>query len=209
MRFHRLLLVLSLGVVLCAITACQQNPSGVQAAHEDRAGDTNSGITGTGSTSAGSAGNNVLSTEDRNTAMKIEQAHIEEIDLARYVRDKTDNSDVKSFAKMMIDDHNDALNKQQDVLKDENVNRSANSKPADEASNMAALQNTSGADLNREYMKMMVQDHQKDLEELQNAEASVQNPDLKNYIQDLIPVVEKHLKKAQELENQLNQSGNR
>ena len=57
--------------------------------------------------------------------------HIEEIDLGRFVRDKTDNDDVKSFAKMMIDDHNDALNRLQNVLKDDNVNRSTNWKPQD------------------------------------------------------------------------------
>jgi len=192
-----------MGVMLTAVTACQQN-SGVQAAREETpAGDnTNAGVTG----NAGA--NNALSPDERNIAFKIEQAHIEEIDLGRFVRDKTDNGDVKSFAKMMIDDHNDALNKLQNVLKDDNVNRSTNSKPQDEASNMGALQNTSGADFNREYMDMMVKDHQKDLTELRNAEGTVQNADLKKYIQDLIPIVQKHLDEAQNIGNGLNQSGN-
>jgi putative membrane protein len=198
MRFRRPLLALSMGVMLTAVTACQQN-SGVQAAREDRsASDTNAGVT------ANSSNNNTLSAEDRDVAFKIERAHIEEMDLGRFVRDKTSNGDVKSFAKMMIDDHNDALNKLQNVLKDDNVNRSTNSKPADEASNMSALQNTSGADLDREYMNMMVQDHEKDLDELRNAEGTVQNADLKNYIQDLIPMVQKHLEKAQNIQSDLN-----
>jgi putative membrane protein len=204
MRFRRPFLALSMGFMLTAVTACQQN-SGVQAAREDRsASDSN--------TSAGVTANssdNTLSAEDRDVAFKIEQANIEEMDLGRFVRDKTSNGDVKSFAKMMIDDHNDALNKLQNVLKDDNVNRSANSKPADEASNMSALQNTSGADLDREYMNMMVQDHEKDLDELRNAEGTVQNADLKNYIQDLIPIVQKHLEKAQNIQNDLNKQQSR
>ncbi len=204
MKFYRPLLALSMGVMLTAVTACQQN-SGVQAAREETpAGDNNNaGVTGNAGADTG------LSTDDRNIAFKIEQAHIGEMDLGRYVRDKTDNGDVKSFAKMMIDDHNDALNKLQNLLKDDNVNRSTNSKPKDEASNMGALENTSGAELNRDYMDMMVKDHQKDLDELRDAEATAQNPDLKQYIQDLIPIVQKHLDKAQDIANSLNQAGNR
>jgi putative membrane protein len=190
-----------MGFMLTAVTACQQN-SGVQAAREDKAASDNAGVTA-------NSGNNALSAEDREIAFKIEQGHIEEMNMGRFVRDKTNNGDVKSFAKMMIDDHNDALNKLQNVLKDENLNRSTNPKPADEASNMSALQNTSGADLDREYMNMMVQDHEKDLDELRNAEGTVQNPDLKNYIQDLIPIVQKHLEKAQNIQNDLKKQESR
>ena len=201
MTIRQPLLALSLGFVLTAATACQQN-SGVQAAREEQPGDTNAGVT------ANNANDNGLSAEDRDVAFKIELGHIEEMDLGRYVRDKTNNGDVKSFAKMMIDDHNDALNKLQKVLKDDNVSRSTNSKPADEASNMSMLQNTAGDDFDRDYMNMMVQDHQKDLDELRNADATVQNPDLKTYIEDLIPVVQKHLDKAQNIQNDLNRQGN-
>src|SRR5579871_4516087 len=111
MTIRQPLLALSLGFVLTAATACQQN-SGVQAAREEQPSDAN---TSPGVTASNNA--NALSAEDRDVAFKIEQGHIEEMDLGRYVRDKTNNGDVKSFAKMMIDDHNDALNKLQKVLK--------------------------------------------------------------------------------------------
>jgi putative membrane protein len=189
--------------LLAVLVACQRNTNGVQAAREERAASaSNPGA-------ADGADQNSLSAEDRNVAFKIEQSHIEEMDLARYVRDKTNNHDVKGYAKMLIDDHNDALNKLQSILKDKNVDQSTNMKRQDEASNMSMLQNSSGSVLDRQYMSMMVQDHQKDLDELKNAEATVQNQDLKKYIQDIIPVVQNHLDKAQEIENNLNKTESR
>src|SRR5262249_45193817 len=179
--------------------------NGVQAAREERAASENASNPG----AADGGDQNTLSAEDRNVAFKIERAHIEEMDLARYVRDKTNNADVKGYAKMLIDDHNDALNKLQSILTDKNVDQSTNTKPQDEASKMSMLQNSSGPDLDRQYMSMMVQDHQKDLDELKNAEATVQNQDLKEYIQAIIPVVQNHLNKAQDIENNLNKSESR
>jgi len=200
MKSYRSLLLLFAAVTLIGITtSCQRSNNGVQAAREERA--TDEGATNPGNTRLGDK--NVLSPQDREIAFKIEQANVQEIDLGRYVRDKTKNSDVKDFAKMIIDDHNEALNKLQDLLKDKNVNQPSMSKPEDETAMMNTLQNASPDDLDSQYLKMMVQDHQKDLDELRSAEASVQNPDLKSYIQDFIPVVQKHLDKAQELENDM------
>ena len=207
MKCYRTLFVTSLAVLLTVFsTACQRNTSGVQAAREEKAARENA----MNPAGAGDVNDkNVFSSEDREVAMKIEQANIEEIDLGRYMRDKTNNSDVKDYAKMMIDEHNDALNKLQDLLKKHNVDVSTMSKPEAEALRMRTLQNASGTDLDREYMSMMVQDHQKDLEELQNAEGSVQNPELRSYIQNLIPVVQKHLYSAQELEDNMSKSERR
>jgi putative membrane protein len=205
MKRHRAFLALYVALLLAILTTACQRGNGVQAAREERA--TNEGTANPGGTV--DIDKNALSAQDRDVAFKIEQANIEEMDLGRFVRDKTTNNDVKGFAKMMVDDHNDALNKLQDILKKNNVDTSVSSKPGDDRSKMNTLQNVSGPDLDREYMSMMVQAHQKDLNELRNAEATVQNEDLKNYIHDLIPVVQKHLDKAQEIENNLAKTENR
>jgi putative membrane protein len=101
----------------------------------------------------------------------------------------------------MIDDHSEAQNKLQDMMKGND--QSTAPKTEEKMSMMNKLQNASGTDLDQQYMSMMVQDHQKDLDALKNAQASVQNPELKDYIQNLIPVVQKHLDKAQDIENSM------
>lgn len=201
MRVHRSLLALSTAMLLTVFaTGCQRDTTGVQAAREERAANPDG---------TKMVDRDVLSPQDRDVAFKIEQSHIEEMDLGRMVRDKTNNSDVKDYAKMLVDDHNDSLNKIQDMLKDKNVNQSTTSKAEDQKSQMNTLQGLSGSELDRQYLSMMVQDHQKDLDELRNAEGSVQNPDLKSYIEDLIPVVQKHLDKAEDIQNNMAKAGAR
>jgi|SRR5579884_684321 len=204
MRVHRTLLALSLAVGLAGFSACQRSGSNVEAAREEKSINPDINNPNARSNTAAQS-ENVLSEQDKQVALKLEQAHLEEIDLGRVMKDKANNGDVKDYAKMMIDDHNNALNKIQDLLKNKGINESVTAKSADENGRMAALQNTSGPDLDRQYMAMMVQDHEKDLGELQSDVASVQNSDLKAYISDLIPVVEKHLNKAEDLENKINQ----
>ena len=199
MKFRRTMLALCVTGLLTFFVACQRTDNGVQAAREERAANDNAAKPGDTAT----IDKNAMSPEDRDVAFKVERTHVEERDLARFVESKTNNGDVKGYAKMLDSDHNDSLNKLQDILKDKNVNESTTKKEPNEPSKMSKLQNAAGADFDRQYMTMMVQDHQKDLDELRSAEQTVQNPDLKNYIHDLIPVVQKHLDKAQDVMNNM------
>lgn len=201
MRSHRTAFALSLAILLISLAACQSSSSGVQAAREEEK-TINPGPSRANET-AGS--DNTLSSQDRNLARRLQQTDLEEIDLARYVKDRTKDGDVKSFANAMVDDHNKALNELQDLLKKNDVNQPANvPKPEDEASKLSALQNSSGADFERQYIAMVVRDHQKDLDELHSDDGAVQSAKLKTYIQNLIPILEKHLDRAQDLQNRLN-----
>ena len=183
MKSTRTLLATLLVVLLASFTAaCQRNDDGrVQAAREDK----------------------VLAQQDTATAMKIEQSHLGEIDLARWAKDHAQNGDVKDYAKMLEDQHGEALEDLQKMLNKHGVNESTHSKPADAQDKMASLQSMSGGAFDREYINTMVDNHQKTLDELNAALSSTQNADLKDYINDLIPKVHKHLDKARELQSNL------
>jgi len=181
-------------------TACQRtNENNVQAAREDNAYPA----------ANPSMNTKVLSPEERDTAMKIEQSHLGEIDLARLAKQQASSRDVKSYGGMIEDDHNGALKDIQKVMTKNGVPESTHSKPAEGQENLSNLQKMSGAEFDREFMNTMVSDHQKTLEDLRSALTSVQNADLKDYINDLIPKVQKHLDKAQDLQTKMTSSSGR
>jgi len=195
MKLNRTFWVLLVVVLVASFTtACQRNnDNGVQAAREDRAT----------AAKAPATDKDVLNAADQETAMKIEQSHIGEIDLARLAKDHASNGDVKSYADMVESDHTGALKDVQKIMKDKGVNESTGSKPADSQAKMNDLQKLSGAAFDREFMSAMVSDHQKTLDELRSLQISVQNPDLKDYVNDLIPKVQKHLDKARDVESKI------
>jgi putative membrane protein len=188
MKATRTVLATVLVVLLVSFTAaCQRNDDGrVQAAREDK----------------------MLAPQDTDIAMKIEGSHLGEIDLARWAKDHAQNGDVKDYAKMLEDQHSAALEDLQKMLNKHGVNESTHSKPAEAQDKMASLQSMSGAAFDREYINTMVDNHQKTLDALNAALSSTQNADLKEYINDLMPKVHKHLDEARELQTKLTKEGN-
>ena len=181
MKSNQTFLALLLVILLAGFNvACQRNDNGVRADNDK-----------------------MMTSEDRDVAMNIEKAHIGEMDLARLAKERATNGDVKDYADMIVDDHGAALKNINKILKDKDIHESAQAKPEDSQAELARLQAMSGAEFDREFMGAMVLGHQKALDSLHNDEASVQNPDMKDYIHDLIPKVQKHLEKAQELQGKL------
>ena len=60
-----------------------------------------------------------------------------------------------------------------------------------------------GAEFDREFVNMMVSDHQKAVEMFRDFVAIGQNPEIKKYAEDLLPKLEMHLEKAQKLQSKL------
>ena len=182
MKTNRLVLTLLFAFLIVGATACQRQ-KGVEAARETAT---------------------TLTPAERDIAMKIEQSHLGEVDLARLAKERTANKDVKDYAETLIKDHNKALNDISNMLKEQKATPSAAvPKPTGTQDQMSKLQKMSGAEFDREFMSMMVQNHQKTLSDLNQSLTAVQNNDLKDYIKDLIPTVQKHLDRAMEIQKKL------
>src|ERR1041385_8062789 len=150
MKPNRTLYVALLTILLVSLSftaACQRNREDrVEAAREDHA--TAPADTGTANTDT----SKVLSSDERDVAMKIEQAHLGEIDLSRLAKQQASSRDVKSFADMIENDHGSALKDLQKVMNKNGVEESTNSKPAEGKEELAKLQKLSGAQFDREFM---------------------------------------------------------
>jgi len=188
MNINRTLMcILLAGCMASFNTACQRQDN-VQAGHETV-------------TAGGTADKDMLTSDEQQIAMKIEESHIGEMDLSRLAKERASNKDVKDYADMLLDDHEKALKDMNGILKDKRAtDASAQQKPAEGKAELDKLQGMSGVAFDTEYMNAMVADHQKTLNDLQANAATVQNPDLKDYINDLTKTVSKHLEKGQDLQ---------
>jgi len=174
-------LCLVIALSLLGLSACNRN-SGVQAAREDRPPD--------------------ATPAEQDFMMKTTQAHLSEMDMAMLAMQKSQNADVKDYANMIQSDHRNAVEDLTDLMKDKNVSQPSVLTPEAKADieKMTAL---SGAEFDREFVNMMVSDHQKMVEMFRDQAAIAQNPDVKKYAEDLLPKLQMHSDKAQKLQSKL------
>jgi putative membrane protein len=104
---------------------------------------------------------------------------------------------------MLVKDHNDALQKLVDLM---NKNGIAQPKELPEVRSQAIedMQGLSGASFDTKFLNMMIEDHKKAIELFRQAANSAQNEDVRDYAKDTLPMLEKHLKDAENLQGQMN-----
>jgi putative membrane protein len=61
------------------------------------------------------------------------------------------------------------------------------------------------ADFEKQYMSMMVTDHQKDISDYQNASQNMSDAEIKGFATKTLPVLQKHFDSAQAINGNMNQ----
>lgn len=148
----------------------------------------------------GQTGSNAkLSAGDEKAVKDMAQANINEIAAAKIALNKAQSSDVKAFAQKMVDDHGAALTKVQTVAQQKGVTLPTEPDAMHKA--MAAnLEKQSGDAFDKMYMENAgTKDHQMVLSKLQSDVKMIKDPDVKALADAHTPVVEQHLKSAQQM----------
>jgi putative membrane protein len=182
----RFLTISALAAVLSLpVIGCQQSNENVQAARE--------------TTNTGEPRNKGLNDADKNFIIKAERDNIAERDLGRLVLEKSRNSDVRDYAQMLVNDHTKALKDLVDLMEQKGVHQ-PKGLPETKHEALGKLNGLSGAAFDREFIKLMIEDHQKEVMAFQDEVNMAQDGDVKYYAEHTLPVLQKHLKKAQELQ---------
>lgn len=140
---------------------------------------------------------------DQDFINKAAQGNRAEIQLGQLVAGKSNDPSVKKFAQMMVKDHTDALSKLQLVAQSKNMTL-PDSMPDDAKDLQSKLSKEQGKQLNKDYMAGMVEDHQKDVQEFQDATGTLTDPDLKQWVTSTLPTLEKHLREAKQINAKVN-----
>ncbi|QCR38053.1 DUF4142 domain-containing protein [Nissabacter sp. SGAir0207] len=152
-----------------------------------------------GSAASQAASGATLSAGDEKAIKDMAQANINEIAAAKIALSKAQSSNVKAFAQKMIEDHGSALTKVQTVAQQKGV--ALPTEPDAKHKAMATkLEEQSGSEFDKMYMENAgTKDHKMVLSELQSDAKNITDPDVKALAEAHTPVVEQHLKSAQEM----------
>jgi putative membrane protein len=160
------------------------------------AGTTGSPSTNTTTPSAADAKTGGLSSTDRQFVKKAAMGGLAEVQLGKLAQQKATSDQVKMFAEHMVQDHTQANDELKAIATTKGDQVPAEPSEKHKAA-MQKLQKLSGAEFDREYMKLMVADHKETVADFKKQAQSGKDADLKGFAASTLPKLEEHLKMAQ------------
>jgi putative membrane protein len=121
-----------------------------------------------------------------------------EVALAEVAARKGQNAELKQFAEHIRKDHTEANTKLQPIAQKHGVSISQ-SLDAKHQKKLEKLQQTSGAEFDKEYATEMLRDHQKDIAKYQKCSTHAEDAELKSYATEMLPKLRQHLQHAQQV----------
>ena len=125
-----------------------------------------------------------------------------EVQLGNLAAQKASSEDVKRFGERMATDHSQLGQKLQQVASNLNLTPDQNLTPAQQSS-VNRLEKLSGKAFDREYIRSMISDHERDIAEFQRAASKATNPDIKQFVTEALPTLQEHLSMAHEISGKL------
>ena len=129
----------------------------------------------------------------------LHQANLAEIKMGQLAQTKGVSEDVKSYGKTLVSDHEASDKKVVDLSAKQGVTLKAEKAGFMERMNMRNLRSKTGAEFDKEFAKGMVDDHKKNIEDLQSAQKAALPQEVKELIGDTLPTLQKHLAMAQKI----------
>jgi putative membrane protein len=115
-----------------------------------------------------------------------------EVELGKMAAGKSQNTEVKAFGQKMVEDHSKAGEELKQLAAQKKVTLPPDVMPAHKQL-MEKLSKLSGADFDKEYVKAMVDDHEKDVAAFENVSKTAADADVKAYAAKTLPTLKMHL----------------
>jgi putative membrane protein len=133
---------------------------------------------------------------------KAAQGGLAEVQMGELATDRASSPQVKRFGQRMVDDHSKANNELKHIAsqKGETLPTTVSAKDKDVIDRLSKL---SGTEFDRTYMQYMVDDHKEDTEEFKREANSGNDPQVKAFAAKTVPVLEGHLKMAEQTDREV------
>jgi len=162
-------------------------------------GASGAGQTAAGGASSGASSGTKLSASDEKAVKDMAMADMAEVATAKMALSKAQSAEVKAYAQQMVDDHSQALTKVQAVAQAHNVTLPTDV-DAKHKAEAAKLEKMSGEAFDKAYMANAgVKDHTAVHKKLMADAKKIKDADVKTLADAHMPVVEQHLKAAQQM----------
>lgn len=125
-----------------------------------------------------------------------------EVELGKLAQQNGGSQKVKDFGSMMVKDHSNANDALKKLAASKNVSlpTAMDDKTKKE---MDMLKSKKGADFDKAYVDMMVEDHKKDVEKFKMESKMAKDEDVKAFATKTLPTLEKHLNAIQSIQKEM------
>lgn len=140
-----------------------------------------------------------LTAADKKAIMDMAMSNMAEVEMGKMAQDKSQSADVKAFGQKMVEDHGKALAEVQTLAQAKGVTLPTELDAKHKATG-AKLSKMSGNAFDKAYTTQGgVAAHKETLAKLQTASKAVKDADVKGQVDKTIPVVQEHLKHAEQV----------
>lgn len=141
-----------------------------------------------------------LSPQDQQFVKQAAQGGMEEIQSGQLAEQKGASPAVKQLGQTLVTDHTMMNDQLKQVARQQGfeVPQSVDPEQRQEIQQMRQL---SGAQFDKQFTNVQVQDHMKTIQAFQQEAQSTQDPALRNLAQSGIPILQKHLEMARQAQN--------
>ncbi len=190
-RINRIIPLAALGVVVSVGAACGTQPGGGTANSEP--------IVKTEPAKAPSdKGDQVVTGGDLAFMNDAAPGGLAEVELGRLAVKQAASKEVKQFAERMIADHSKAGEELKQLAQQKKVMLPQEVNPKHKEI-METLSKLKGADFDREYVKAMVADHEKDVTAFESVAKGAVDADVKAFAAKTLPTLKLHLQMIQDI----------
>lgn len=177
----------------CLFYSCNGNNTSSESSTSDSTSTTATDTLGTHmDTMTNTTGTGMVDEKAKDFAADAATAGMLEVELGNLAQQKATSKSVRNFGKMMVDDHT----KTNDNLKTIATQKNIDLPPAitdEQRKDIDKLSKKTGADFDKAYIDMMVDDHKKNIAAFKKAQGDVSDNDIKNFITNTLPTLQKHL----------------
>lgn len=140
--------------------------------------------------------------EDEDFLKEAASGGMMEVELGTFAQQNATNQRVKSFGEMMVRDHSKANDELKSLAQGKNI--TLPSMMTDKHRNkLEDLQKEQGSDFDKAYIKLMVDDHQDDVDKFRKQAEDGKDPEIKAFASKTLPVLEMHLDSAKSIRDGL------
>ncbi|MGH9457347.1 MAG: DUF4142 domain-containing protein [Thermoanaerobaculia bacterium] len=122
-----------------------------------------------------------------------------EVRLGRVAQRNGASADVREFGAMMVADHTAAGNTLRTLARELDLEL-ATDLPEEREESLVRVNALTGATFDREYILVMVEDHQKAVDLFERATTAEIDPRLQEFARSTLPVLSRHLQRAQQIQ---------
>jgi putative membrane protein len=129
--------------------------------------------------------------DDSEFAVKAASGGMMEVELGKLAKEKAQSQKVKDFGDMMVADHSKANEEFKTLTASKNMTIPA-TLSEDHQKHVDDLSKLTGAEFDKEYVNLMVDDHKEDIDLFKDASYNAKDPDIKAFAGKTLPTLQKH-----------------